>query len=302
MTLSQGCQTVSAITPSHHKKTAAEIDKILVVNSNSHVERYRIAEQAFAESIQGTSYNIIDLMNEDDPVGLLQDVLNHGQFEHIYCIGAKALGSIDYIAPEQDIVFSSVLNWQRFQGQEGISGIASDIAPTSQLAMFKHFFPELTSVGVIYSDTNKARIKQAVSAAESLGITLHPVQMEDNDDIDHHIQFLSDQVQALWLIPDPVVLSSIHTTTQIFELAHQDKLPIFSSNSLFKDLGATLVVSADLPTIGRQAAILIKNTQQHETQVHYPAGSHIILNMNRTMEYQLELNYQALGSVNELIE
>lgn len=304
LALSQGCQTVSPRPPAEAPlaDTAKQANKILVVNSNSEVERYKIAEQAFSESMAGGAYLTIDLMNEDDPVGLLQDTLNDGHFEKIYCIGAKALGSIDYIAPEQEIVFSSVLNWQRFQGQAGISGIASDIAPSSQLALFKFYFPELTKIGVIYSDTNKARVKQALNAAKSLGLELIPVAMKRSDDINHHIQFLSKQTQALWLIPDPVVLSSIETTTRMFDVAHQSNLPILSSNSLYKNLGATLIVSADLPTIGRQAAILIKNMQHHDKQVHYPVGSHIILNMNRTMDYGLELNYQALGSVNELIE
>ncbi|GLQ30531.1 hypothetical protein GCM10007876_10090 [Litoribrevibacter albus] len=267
------------------------------------MERYRIAEQTFAEQVGKDAYLAIDLFNEDNPIGRLQAALNSGNYDRIYCIGAKALGSIDTIAPDQNIVFSSVLNWQRFQGQQGISGIASDVAAASQLAMFKYFFPEITTIGVIYSQTNQALINEAKAAARELGLTLVAVKTQDSRLLKEQVTELASSAQALWLISDPVTLSSSEQAKQLLQIADQNALPVFSTHRFFSKLGATFTISADLPTIGRQAAVLIQqNHQIQSNKIHHPVGSYISVNLEKVKQYQLTLNYQALDSVNELLE
>ena len=39
----------------------------------------------------------INLEKENQPIEYLQDLLNQGDYDLVYCIGAKALGSIDFI-------------------------------------------------------------------------------------------------------------------------------------------------------------------------------------------------------------
>lgn len=298
----QGCQTTSPI--NHSKRTANSANQnILVINSNSHVERYRIAEQSFAEQVGANAYQSIDLMDEDNPISRLQAALNTGKFDSIYCIGAKALGSIDNIAPDQKIVFSSVLNWRRFQGQEGISGIASDIAPASQLAMFKYFFPDVTTIGVIYSKANQALINQARLAANELGLKLKTIRTQDSRLIEKQVSEIASAAQALWLISDPITLASSEQAKSILKIADMNALPVFSTHRFFSKLGATFTISADLPTIGRQAAVLIQQTTPETNNlVHHPVGSYISVNLKKVKQYQLTLNYQALDSVNELVE
>ena len=71
------------------------------------------------------------------------------------------------------------------------------------------------------------------------------------------------------------------------------------------DLGATLSITADLPTTGIQAAFMMKKILQQPDYKHaaeFPAGSSIILNIQKTEAYKLILNEGALDSVDELIE
>lgn len=305
-----GCQThMTQPTEAHQGAVQTENKKrsILIVNSHRSIDRYQVAEQAFINQIQSqtnaSEITQIDLAHEEYPERLLQELLNQENHSHIYCIGAKALGSIDTIAPPQPIVFSSVLNWARFENQQGISGIASDIAPASQLAMFKLFFTEIQSVAVLYSQRNRALIRKLAQAAEQVGITLNTVEINERDSIEAHMQQVSLNNDALWLLSDPVVLSSVAKAKQLFATADQHNLPVFSTNRFFKELGATFIISADRPTIGRQAALLI-SADNNETQnkIHYPVGSHISLNMSKVEQYKLNLNFQALDNVNELIE
>jgi len=303
-----GCQTITPSASTSNNPISTQAQNILIVNSNLSIERYRVAEQAFRETLAKAKENqpkldFVDLSAVNNPIPLLQDTLNHGSYDRIYCIGAKALGSIDYINPKQPVVFSSVLNWQRFQNQSGVSGVASDIAVASQFTILKHVFPNVQSVGVIYSQSNQGLIKQAQQAAEAVDLRLELVKIDSPNHALEDLQELANSVDVLWLLPDPLVISSTSQAKALFTQADQLKLPIFTTNRLFKALGATLTISADLPTVGRQAAMLMNTTKHRpEDTIHYPVGSHITLNLNKVEQYKLELNYQALDSVNELQE
>ena len=80
--------------------------------------------------------------------------------------------------------------------------------------------------------------------------------------------------------------------------------PIYTYDKAFADLGATLIMSADIPTMIRQSAEIVSNILEYlkiEEKAQNPAGSHIILNMKKVEEYGLNLNIEALDSVNEIV-
>ena len=66
-----------------------------------------------------------------------------------------------------------------------------------------------------------------------------------------------------------------------------------------------MVISPDIPTIGRQAAGLadeVMADEEIEEKFQDPAGSAITLNMKVVEKYKLKLNEDALDSVNQLIK
>lgn len=293
-----GCVTPSA----NHAN--AEATMILVVNSNKAVPRYRIAETAFSEELANEKVMSINLEGDDHPTETLQDILNQQRFSAIYCIGAKALGSIDYLAPATPVVYSSVLSWRQFQNKPGYYGVTSEVAPAAQLAWFKHFFPETKKIGVLYSTDNSALIEEATQYANSLSLTLIAERVLDKAPTQDQVNNLLNKVDALWILPDPVVLSSEESTIQLIEMAHRQRKAIFSYNSFFMTLGATLSINADLATTGRQAALIVQTVREQgstEKAVQFPAGSSISLNLKKVSENNLYLNAEALNSVSELL-
>ena len=125
------------------------------------------------------------------------------------------------------------------------------------------------------------------------------------DDILVALKDLLTSVDAVWLISDPVVLSDKRALTKVFETCDSEKVPIFSYHKSYAAYGATMTVSPDNPTVGRQAARISQEVLSGvaiETKVQLPAGSHIILNMNRVKKYGLDYNKNALSGVNEVIE
>jgi len=83
------------------------------------------------------------------------------------------------------------------------------------------------------------------------------------------------------------------------------KRPVFAYDDLFAHYGAVLILSADIPTVGRQAAELaagIIANRVNVEKIQNPAGSQITLNMKKVEEYGIRLDEDALASVNRIIE
>ncbi|MDY6921471.1 MAG: ABC transporter substrate binding protein [Pseudomonadota bacterium] len=296
---------VSACTPTPAIDQQSGLAKVLVINSNQSIPRYQTAETGFKSTLRRTRMVSVDLGDDQQPTETLQDLLNQEPYAVIYCIGAKALGSIEYLAPDTPVVYSSVLSWRRFQHQPGYFGISSEVAPAAQLAWFKYFFPAIQRIGVMYSDTNSALLEDARHAAEALSLTLVTTRVHDPADIPPQQAGLMQQADALWVLPDPVVLNSEADTYRLFAQAEQLGKPVFAYNSFFMGLGATLSINPDLLTSGRQAALIARRLLQRtppESKVQFPAGSSISLNLRKVNQYQLQLNRDALQQVNELLE
>ena len=91
----------------------------------------------------------------------------------------------------------------------------------------------------------------------------------------------------------------------LFDQCKIRQKPVFVYDEAYLKFGATLVVSADLQTIGRQAATLVKTImlrQEISTKVQPPAGTQIILNNKKVKECHLEFNESAMDSINTIVE
>lgn len=287
---------------SSYKPAADSKQNILIINSNQSVERYQTAETVFVESMSAYNTTVIDLQTENQPIEYLQDILNDKNYDLIYCIGAKALGSIDYLDPSKPVVYSAVLNWGHFQNRDNYYGIASELSPQAQLTWFKYLFPEIKKVGVFYSEKNQFLIDDAQKTARNLSLKLESVLLRSNEGLILSAEALLKDIEVLWLISDSSTLSSIKIAEKLFALAAKMDVPIFSYNPLFMDMGAVMSLVADLPTTARQAALLsiklLKNIIPAQP-VQFPAGSRILLRSDNIKRYKMKLNSDALDSVDE---
>lgn len=277
--------------------------KILLVNTNSKVERYELAEKSFLSLFSPQEVERLDLGNEDEPVEVLLDLFNDKEYAAVYCIGAKSLGLVDYIDTELPVVFSSVLNWRKFQEHTEYHGVASEVSLVAQLTWFKYFFPELNALGVIYSEENEALVEDARVVASKLNIRLLAEKVSNESEVQNNAETLLPKVQALWLISDPAVLASESRVGSLFKLAKNYRVPVLTFNELFIDIGALLSISADLPTMSRQAAMLLKSVLldgPKAESVVYPAGSRIILNQKTLESTDLKINEDALESLSDI--
>lgn len=220
----------------------------------------------------------------------------------IYCIGGNAYQAATKLAKGKSIVLSTAINWERFKPDARTTRvIANELPAVAQLTLFRHFFPKVQRVGVVYSPSiNKQWFEQAVLAGKEVGVEVIGRTITRSSQVGTALAELMPKVDALWLTPDPVVLESATTAQLYFTRADAARKPVFAYSAAFSALGATLVLAPDMPTIGRQAAGV---AQDHAgaLAVNTPAGSEVTLNLKRVTQYGIDFNREALDSVNNLI-
>ncbi len=276
---------------------------ILIVNSDKSVEKYITIQQAFEAELPKVKITEINLAKES----LQNKVADINPFL-IYTIGSKAYNQIEKTVKNKPLLFSSMINWQRFNITTNTYGVALELPAEMQFFMYSYLFPDIRTLGVLYSKKhNHQWFESAVVQAAEVGLALYGKAVSNTAEISAELTKLLPKIDALWLISDPIVLHNADQVQQIFAATAIVKKPIFAYNNLFSKYGAVLTIAADLPTMGRQAADLAQSILEmqlidEEDKIQLPAGSHVILNLQKVREYDININYSALSSVENIIQ
>ena len=283
----------------------ADHSKILVINSDASVEKYEATQMEFKSAV---TYPIkeVNLGEKEWKLQEIEDLLYDEYPDLIYCIGTRAYVVANRFLSEKDIVFSSIINWKRLPVTEKTIGISNELPPEMELTIFRYMFPGVRKLGVLYSEEyNGQWVNQASAQAKEMGVEIIGCAVEESKEAVSALKESLPDMDALWLISDPVILSDKKVLMQLFTECDARKTPVFSYQEAFAKQGAVLIVSVDNATIGRQAAKMAMDVLSEEEmteKVQFPAGSQIIMNLNKVKEYGLEYNTGALASVNQLIE
>lgn len=282
----------------------ADNPKILLINSDASVERYAVAQTEFLNSF---SYPVsqMDLGRRKKTLQDIEDTLYDEYPDLVYCIGSRAYLVANRFLKEKNIVFSSIINWQRLPETRKTFGVSNEFHPEMQITLFRYIFPNIKKIGILYSEKyNGQWVDQAKTQAKALGVQIIGESVEDSHQVIPILKHISGDIDALWLISDQVILSDRNVLMQVFKECDAKKTPIFSYHDAFAKQGAVLIVSVDNAVIGRQAAGISENVIAGTVgdKVQYPAGSHIIMNLKKAKEYGLTYEESFLNSVNEIIE
>jgi putative ABC transport system substrate-binding protein len=278
---------------------------VMLINSDARVEKYRVAQEEFTRALS----HHVHAINLDDPQWKVADVENLLYDEYpdlVYCIGSKAYLIAHRYISEKDIVFSSIVNWQRLPATKKTYGVSGELHSGMQMTLFRYIFPEMKKIGVLYSTRyNSQWFNKTVEEGKKLGVGITGKAVSKNKDFLPALKQLLPNIEALWLISDPVIMSDKKILREVFKKCDEHKVPVFTDQDVFTAYGAVLTVSVDDATIGRQAADITKEVLlagKIDIQVQYPSGSHISLNLKKVKEYALPYNQDALGIVNQIIE
>lgn len=280
--------------------SAGDSNEILIINSNAGVEKYRMVQEEFKKTVS-MPVREIDLARQD----ISGKKLTSDPADIVYCIGAKAYLLCNENIKNKPMVFSSIINWQRLSLSADAFGVSNELNARMPIYMFRSVFPEVKKIGVLYSrEYNLQWFENTAIQAKELEIELKGKTVSEKRNIMPSLKELTAGVQAIWLIPDPMVIPEKKYLYDILKTCHENRIPVFTYHSAFVRLGAVMSVAVDNPTIGRQVAGIaaeILSGKNPEDRVQFPAGSDITLDLKKAGEYGLKYNSNALGLVNNII-
>ncbi len=139
-----------------------------------------------------------------------------------------------------------------------VTGISLTIPLRTQLGTLRLMADEVRRVGVIYKESNSSKLLgQARKVAKRLGMSIVAENIDSTGEVSKGLGRLRGKVDALWVIPDNVVLNrSAHRV--MVDFAIRNKIPFFSLTPKLVKAGALLSLSPDYAAIGKQAAVLAR--------------------------------------------
>ena len=282
--------------------------KILVINSDTSLEKYRESQKEFKKVISHPVLEV-DLGEKKLEVSDIEDLIYDEDPDIIYSIGTKAYLIANKYAKKKHIVFSSIINWLRLPTTETTYGVSNELHVGQEITLFRLFFPNVRKIGMLYSKKYTEEwfknTRNEVKEMKEMGVEIEIIgrSVSEGKQVIPDLKKLLPRVDAFWLISDPEIMSTKEDLLAILQECDIQKIPAFSYHSAFADFGAILTVSADNRTIGRQAAGITREVlagSEPEEKVQFPAGTYIIFNLTKVKEYGLQYNEDAIDIANEV--
>jgi len=204
------------------------------------------------------------------------------------------------------VVYAMVAEPARY-GIEGerVTGVQMDVSPTMVLAQFRLFNPEVKRLGVLRSSTNtRFSVQQAIQTATQLGYEVVVGEVDSSRDVRRRFVDMRDDIDALWLLPDNLVISPINFHFLRYE-ALRARLPVLAYSRTLVEAGALMGLSPNPAQVGEQAAELtqaiLSGASPHELAPRLPSQPMVVLNRDVQEALALELDPVLLDFVDLLI-
>ncbi len=225
----------------------------------------------------------------------------------VFAVGAKAAYVAVNDLPDVPVVYAMVLDPARY-GISGtqVTGVSMDVPAEATLAQFQLFAPDVKRLGVLLSANNTApQVAEALSAAKRLGFETTIQRVTNARDLRAAWLRTAGNVDALWLLPDPVVMAP-----DAFRWLRNDtmrrRLPVLASTENLVRAGALLCVAPDREVAGQQAADLARRILEAGelpgTIEPLPPGSmRVVLNRDTLDGIGLEIDELMLDFADEVV-
>lgn len=223
----------------------------------------------------------------------------------IFALGAKAAWTAVNHVPGVPVVHVAVLDPDRY-GIQGafVTGVGMELPAELVISQFQLFAPQVQRLGLIVSQGNAGPdIEAAIEAARRAGYEVVVRRVRASNDVRKGFSRLRRQVDGLWLLPDPVVVTPDNFRT-LRDEALRSRLPLLVYSEHLVRAGAFMTVAPDWEAVGRQAADLagriLAGTTAAEVRPVQPDTPRVVLNGDTSDALGLDIDEVLLDFVDEV--
>ena len=199
-----------------------------------------------------------DLKGNEERAGKIFAGLREKPPAVVLAIGPIAANAARNALANVPVVFVMVPNYEKYGLEaKNVTGISLTLPPRFQLETLHKLAGRVKRVGVVYNPGfSQPVLDAAVSAAETLGLSVVGMKAETPEEVGSALKSLAGKIDALWMIADRTVT---HATAvkRIVDFASDQHLPLLAlTEGQVKD-GALMALAPNPGAIGAQAARLI---------------------------------------------
>ena len=188
----------------------------------------------------------------------------------IFALGAKAAWTAVRNFPEVPVVYAMVLDPARYGiGGPRVTGVAMSLPLDLMLAQYKLFLPDMDALGLIVTSVGTSSATPAIEAATRSNLRIVTQEADTPRELRRAVSQLSHEVDALWLLPDPELLTPSNFRI-LQDAALRARLPMLGSSDAIVRAGALLCVNPSYQEVGREAARLARNILNAEADAPLP--------------------------------
>jgi putative ABC transport system substrate-binding protein len=224
----------------------------------------------------------------------------------ILALGARAAWIARQELPGVPLVYALVFDPERY-GITGaqVTGVQMEVAPDIVLGQFQLFAPRVRRIGLLIStDNSDEDIKIAIETAKRAGMEVVARRVASEDDVRRAFANVRRSVDAIWLLPDPAVVTPTNFHYIIGE-TRRSRMPVLVWSRPLVEAGALLCVAPDYAQVGVQAgdlALQILNGATPGTlSPPSPEGFRVVLNRDTLEALGLKVDESALDFVDEVV-
>ncbi|MDP2313183.1 MAG: ABC transporter substrate binding protein [Pseudomonadota bacterium] len=267
---------------------------------------YDAPVQRFREAV-GRSVTVFEIDGDRDRADSIVKQLRADPPPLVFAVGAKAAYVAVNDLPDIPVVYAMVNDPSRY-GISGtqVTGVSMEVPAEATLSQFQLFAPAVKKLGVMLSANNTAsQVADALAAARRLGFETTVQRVTNARDVRAAWQRMAGSVDALWLLPDPVVMAP-----EAFRWLRNDtmrrRLPMLASTENLVRAGALLCVAPDRAVAGQQAAELARRILDSEElpgmiEPPPPGAMRVVLNRDTLDSIGLPVDELMLDFADEVV-
>ncbi len=286
--------------------TALAGEEIAIFRSDD-LPGYVAPARVFADTV-GVPVHLYDFNGDKEKALALAERIRRDPPPLIFALGAKAAWIARTEFPEIPMIYAMVQDPERY-GIVGdhVTGVGMELPLDAVLAQYEVLLPNLETIGVIVSPNAAAQLlPRTEEAAKRAGLEIRVEQASTPRELRRAFTRLRPGVQALWLAPDPELLTPANFRT-LREASVRARLPLLASSETLVRAGALLCVAPDAVEVGNRAAELARAALALDKGAPLPPPveperPRVVLNRDTAEALGLTLDPVRMDFVDEVIE